>query len=51
MATHYNILTCLSWTEEPGGYSPWACKQSDVTEGLTHTHTQFSYKIEGNCHL
>ena len=21
------------------GYSPWGCKESDMTEGLTHTHT------------
>ena len=21
------------------GYSPWGCKESDVTEQLTHTHT------------
>ena len=32
------------WTEEPGGYSPWGCKESDTTEWLsacahTHTHT------------
>ena len=20
------------------GYSPWGCKESDTTEGLTHTH-------------
>ena len=33
MATHSSILT---WTipqiEEPGGYSPWGCKESDMTE-------------------
>ena len=29
--------SCLenSWTEEPGGYSPWGHKESDMTEGLT----------------
>ena len=27
------------------GYCPWGCKESDMTEQLTHTHTQelFSY--------
>ena len=20
------------WTEEPGGYGPWGCKESDMTE-------------------
>ena len=20
------------WTEEPGGYSPWGCKELDMTE-------------------
>ena len=39
-----NLLqySCLEipWTEEPGagGYSPWACKESDMTVH-THTHT------------
>ena len=33
MATHSNSLAWRSpWTEEPGGYSPWGCKQSDTTE-------------------
>ena len=22
----------ILWTEEPAGYSPWGCKESDVTE-------------------
>ena len=22
------------------GYSPWSCKESDVAEQLTHTHTR-----------
>ena len=33
MATHSTILACeIPWTEEPGGYSPWGCKESDMTE-------------------
>ena len=28
------------WTEEPGGYSPWRCKESDTTEQLSmHAHS------------
>ena len=33
MATHSNILAWrIPWTEDPGGYSPWGCKESDTTE-------------------
>ena len=36
MATHSSILAWrISWTEEPGGYSPWGLKESDTTQGLT----------------
>ena len=28
----------ISWTEEPGGYSPWGCKESDMTEGLNNSN-------------
>ena len=32
MATHSSILAWeISWTEEPGGYSPWGGKESDMT--------------------
>ena len=36
MATHSSILAWrIPWTEEPRGlYSPWAHKESDVTEQL-----------------
>ena len=39
MATHSSILAWeIPWTEEPGGaYNPWGHKESDTTEGLTHT--------------
>ena len=31
--THSSILAWrIPWTEEPGGYSPWGYKQSDMTE-------------------
>ena len=33
MATHSRILAwTIPRTEEPGGYSPWGCKESDRTE-------------------
>ena len=28
----------IPWTEEPGGYSPWSRKESDMTEQLS-VHT------------
>ena len=43
MATHSQILAWeIPWTEEPAGlYSPWGCKESDMTEHAhTHTHAQ-----------
>ena len=39
MATHSSVLACkVPWTEEPTSYSPWDCKELDMTE-CTHTHT------------
>ena len=33
MATQFRILAWrMPWTEEPGGYSPLGCKESDMTE-------------------
>jgi len=46
MATHSSILAWnIPWTEELVDYSPWGCKELDMTEQLsththTHTHTQ-----------
>ena len=32
MATHSSILAWeIPWTEDPGGYSPWDCKESATT--------------------
>ena len=37
IATHSSILAWkIPWTEEPGRYSPWGHKESDMTEQLTH---------------
>ena len=36
MATHSSILVWrIPWTEEPVGYSPRGCKESDMTEQLS----------------
>ena len=38
MATHSRTLAWrIPWTEEPGGYSVWCHKESDMTEQLS-TH-------------
>ena len=38
MATHSSILAWrISWTEDPGGYSPWGLKELDMTEATCHT--------------
>ena len=40
MATHSSILAWrILWTEEPGGYSPWGCKELNTTE-RQNTYTQ-----------
>ena len=31
MATHSSITWEIPWTEEPGGYSSWGHKASDMT--------------------
>jgi len=34
-ATHSSILAWrIQWSEEPGGYSPWGHKESNMTEQL-----------------
>ena len=40
MATHSCILAWkIPWMEEPGGYSPWESKESDMTETNTFIST------------
>ena len=35
MAIYSSILAWrIPWTEEPGGYSPWGRKESDMTEHI-----------------
>ena len=46
MATHSSILAWkIPWTEEPVGYSPWGCKESDTTEQFLYheLHMDFQY--------
>ena len=39
VASHSSILACrIQWTEEPGGPHKLGSKESDTTEGLTHTN-------------
>ena len=36
MTTHCSTLAWrIPWTEEPGGYSPWGCREWDTTEQLS----------------
>ena len=48
MATHSRILAWkIPWTEEPGGHSPWGCKELDTTEQLsTHEHEHHTHKTD-----
>ena len=41
MSTHSsNLAWRIPWTEEPGElYILWGCKESDMTERLTHTYS------------
>ena len=44
MATHSSILAwIIQWIEEPGNYSPWGLKESDITEWLTLSHTYYCF--------
>ena len=46
MATHSSILAWeMPWTEEPGGYSPWARKESDTTLQLNSNNVR-QWKID-----
>ena len=43
-ATHSSILGWrIPWTEEPGGYSPWGCQESDTTEAAEHVQPSWPY--------
>ena len=55
MATHSSILAWkVPWTEEPGGLQSMGHKESDTTEGLTHTQRAFSscgeWGLFSSCH-
>ena len=37
IATHSSIPAWrIPWTEKPGDYRPWGCKESDMTEASKH---------------
>ena len=36
----------IPWTEEPGCYSPWGCKESNMTEVTQHTRVFLIQSIE-----
>ena len=39
VATHSSSLAWrIPWAKEPGGYTPWSCKELDTTEATEHTH-------------
>ena len=44
METHFSLAWKIPWTEEPGGYSSWGHKESDMTEWL-----HFSFHSEYIC--
>ena len=44
MAIHASIVAWrIPWKEEPGGYSPWGRRESDMTEQLTLAFTLTPY--------
>ena len=48
MATHSSIFAWeIPWTEEPGGYSPWGCKELDMTEQLNNKNNAYSGTFVG----
>ena len=48
MATQSSIFAWrIPWTEEPGRYSPWGHKESDMTERLTYGKENFGNVIKG----
>ena len=47
MAIHSSILAWkIPWARSLVGYSPWGCKESNMTEAIEHTHIQLIIKIK-----
>ena len=45
MATHSNILAwIIPWTKELVGYSPWGCKELDMTEASKQLFRQLAWQ-------
>ena len=50
MATHSSIPGKSHGQRSLAGYSPWGCKRSDTTEGLSaHAGTTLTYTTPGSC--
>ena len=48
MATHSSILAWkIPWAEDMTGYSPWGCKESDMTERLTLSRSLYIHVSMG----
>ena len=44
MATHSSTIAWkVPWTEEPGSYSPWGLKESDMTERVHFPFLCFAF--------
>ena len=42
MATHSSVFAWrIPWSEKPGGYTTWGCKELDMTERPTLSHLYF----------
>ena len=50
MAVHSSILSWrIPWTDEPGSYSPWGLKESDMTDYFFYTYLDIIFwrKVSG----
>ena len=52
METHSSILVWrIPWTADPGGYSPWGLKESDMTDRPTLSHTVLYFSNGDNSNI
>ena len=52
MATHSSILAWrILWTEEPAGYSPLGCNESDTTYQLNNNNFYLSQQMATQCYF
>ena len=44
VAIHSSIVAWrILWRKEPGGFSPWGYRESDMTEATLHAHVSFFF--------